>query len=55
MVEMKFEDIFDVDEMEKLMDSLSKSFEVGMGIRTPEGDRLISDIHFCDLDRKSVV
>ncbi len=37
MVEMKFEDIFDVDEMEKLMDSLSKSFEVGMGIRTPEG------------------
>ncbi len=51
MVEMKFEDIFDVDEMEKLMDSLSKSFEVGMGIRTPEGDRLISDIHFCDFCR----
>lgn len=59
MVEMKFEDIFDVDEMEKLMESLSKSFEVGMGIRTPKGDRLISDIHFCDfcsgIVQKSVI
>lgn len=54
MKEMKFEDIFDVDELQKLMDSLSKSFEVGMGIRTPNGDRLICDIHFCDFC-KSIV
>lgn len=48
MKEVKFEDIFDMDELQKLVDSLSKSFEVGMGIRTPKGDRLIYDCHFCD-------
>lgn len=54
MKEVKFEDIFDVEELQKLMASLSKSFEVGMGIRTPKGDRLICDCHFCDFCRSVI-
>ncbi len=54
MNEVKFEDIFDIEELQKLIDSLSKSFEVGMGIRSPKGDRLIRDSHFCDFCRSVV-
>lgn len=46
----KFEDIFDLEALQKLMDALSQSFEVGLGVRTPSGERIIKDscyCHFC--------
>lgn len=46
----KFEDIFDLEALQKLMDSLSQAFEVGIGVRTPSGQRIIRDSffhHFC--------
>lgn len=47
MNDVAFNDIFDVEILQRLMDSLSKSFEVGMCIRSPEGKRLTSDSMFC--------
>jgi len=45
-----FEDIFDLKSLQKLMDALAQAFEVGIGVRTPMGDRIIRDsfyLHFC--------
>lgn len=42
----EFEDIFDLDALQKLMDSLAKAFEVGIGVRTPAGERIIQDSYF---------
>lgn len=46
----RFEDIFDLEALQKLMDALARAFEVGIGIRTPAGERIMRDsfyIHFC--------
>lgn len=46
----KFEDIFDIEALQKLMDALAQAFEVGIGVRTPMGERIIRDsfyLHFC--------
>lgn len=46
----KFEDIFDLEALQRLMDALARAFEVGIGVRTPDGKRIIRDsfyVHFC--------
>lgn len=43
----KAEDIFDLDALQKLMDALAQSFEVGLGVRTPSGERIINDACYC--------
>lgn len=46
----KFADIFDMEALQKLMDALAQAFEVGIGVRTPTGERIIRDsfyLHFC--------
>ena len=48
MENFSFGEIFDLDELQKLMDALSKAFGIGVGIRTPKGERLISDCHYCN-------
>ena len=48
MDNFSFGEIFDLEELQKLMDALSKAFGIGVGIRTPKGERLISDSHFCN-------
>lgn len=48
MENLAFDDIFDVNTLQKLMDSLSKSFEVGLCIRSPQGERLLQDSMYCD-------
>lgn len=47
MRDVAFNDIFDIEILQRLMDSLSKSFEVGLCIRSPEGVRLTGDSVFC--------
>lgn len=45
-----FEDIFDLEALQKLMDALAQAFEVGIGVRTPSGERIIRDsfyLPFC--------
>lgn len=43
----RFEDIFDLEALQKLMDALALSFEVGIGVRTPTGGRIIRDSFYC--------
>lgn len=46
----RFEDIFDLEALQELMDALAQAFEVGIGVRTPTGERIIRDsfyVHFC--------
>lgn len=45
--EYKIEDIFDLKALQKLMDALAQSFEVGIGIRNPSGGRIIRDSFYC--------
>lgn len=54
MENVVFEEIFDVKTLQKLMDSLSKSFEVGLCIRSPQGERLLQDSVSCDFCRDIV-
>lgn len=54
MENVVFEEIFDIETLQKLMDSLSKSFEVGLCIRSPQGERLLQDSVFCDFCRDVV-
>lgn len=53
----KVEDIFDLTALQKLIAALAQSFEVGIGVRTPSGERIIDDACFCrfcsDVIRKS--
>ncbi len=54
-----FQDIFDIDFMQKLIDSLSVTLQVGISIRGPHGERITRDsdyCHFCrDIVKKSPV
>lgn len=43
----RFEDIFELDSLQKLMDALSQAFEVGIGIRAPSGERITRDSCYC--------
>lgn len=54
MENVAFDEIFDVNTLQKLMDSLSKSFEVGLCIRSPQGERLLNDSMHCDFCKKLV-
>ena len=54
MENVVFEEIFDIETLQKLMDSLSKSFEVGLCIRSPQGERLLQDSVSCDFCRDIV-
>lgn len=47
MDNVTFEEIFDIEMLQRLMDSLSKSLEVGLCIRSPEGRRLTQDSVYC--------
>lgn len=51
MDNVSFKEIFDLEELQKLMDSLSKAFGIGVGIRDPKGERLIADSHYCSFCR----
>ena len=43
-----FEEIFDLEALQKLMDALAQAFEVGIGVRTPAGERIIRDSFYLD-------
>lgn len=47
MDNVAFNEIFDMETLQRLMDSLSKSLEVGLCIRSPEGKRLTEDSVYC--------
>lgn len=47
MDNFSFGEIFDLDELQKLIGALSKAFGIGVGIRDPKGERLIADSHSC--------
>lgn len=42
-----FHDIFDINSLQKLMDSLSASLQVGISIRSPQGERFTNDSAYC--------
>ncbi len=42
-----FSDIFDTDDLQKLMDSLSATLKVGISIRGPHGERFTRDSDYC--------
>ena len=52
-----FDEIFDREAMQQMMDALAQAFEVGLSVRTPSGERIINDACFCrfcsDVVRKS--
>lgn len=48
MENLTFDEIFDVDTLQKMMDLLSRAFEVGLCIRNPQGERLLQDSMYCD-------
>lgn len=54
-----FYDIFDVDSLQRLTDSLSASLQVGISIRSPQGERFTSDSNYCrfcpDIIKKSPI
>lgn len=47
MESVAFNEIFDMETLQRLMNSLSKSLEVGLCVRSPEGKRLIEDSVYC--------
>lgn len=47
MVTYSFYDIFDVEALQKLMDSLSSTLQVGISIRGPHGERFTRDSDYC--------
>ncbi len=47
MMNYSFSDIFDIDELQKLMDSLSATLKVGISIRGPHGERFTRDSDYC--------
>ncbi|MCI8543406.1 MAG: diguanylate cyclase [Lachnospiraceae bacterium] len=54
-----FQDIFDIDFLQKLIDSLSVALQVGISIRGPHGERITRDSDYCrfcrDVIKKSPV
>lgn len=54
-----FQDIFDVDFLQKLADSLSATLQVGISIRSPQGEPITKDSDYCrfcrDVVKKSPV
>lgn len=42
-----YRDIFDMNVLQKLMDSLSASLQIGISIRSPQGERLTADSEYC--------
>lgn len=54
-----FQDIFDIDFLQKLIDSLSVVLQVGISIRGPHGERITRDSDYCrfcrDIVKKSPV
>ena len=54
-----FQDIFDMDFLQKLIDSLSVALQVGISIRGPKGERFTKDSDYCrfcrDVVKKSPV
>lgn len=54
-----FYDIFDLDSLQRLVDSLSVSLQVGISIRSPQGERITADslcCRFCpDIIQKSPI
>ncbi|MCI9219516.1 MAG: diguanylate cyclase [Lachnospiraceae bacterium] len=49
-----FQDIFDIDFMQKLIDSLSAALQVGISIRGPQGERITKDSDYCSFCRDIV-
>ena len=49
-----FQDIFDIDFMQKLIDSLSAALQVGISIRGPHGERITKDSDYCSFCRDIV-
>ena len=47
MDNVAFNEIFDMERLQRLMNSLSKSLEVGLCIRSPQGERLTEDSVYC--------
>ena len=43
----KAKDIFDLDALQKLTNALAQAFEVGLGVRTPSGERIVNDACYC--------
>lgn len=54
MDNVAFNEIFDMKTLQRLMDSLSKSLEVGLCIRSPEGKRMTEDSVYCDFCRSVI-
>lgn len=59
MDKYSFYDLFDIDSLQKLMDSLSSTLQVGISIRSPEGERFTEDSNYCsfckDVIKKSEI
>ncbi|MCI9337751.1 MAG: diguanylate cyclase [Lachnospiraceae bacterium] len=49
-----FHDIFDIDFMQNLIDSLSVALQVGISIRGPHGERITADSDYCRFCRDIV-
>lgn len=49
-----FQDIFDIDFMQKLIDALSVTLQVGISIRDPRGERITRDSDYCSFCRDIV-
>lgn len=49
-----FHDIFDIDFLQKLLDSLSMTLQVGISIRGPHGERYTKDSDYCRFCRDIV-
>lgn len=49
-----FQDIFDMDFLQKLVDSLSATLQVGISIRGPQGERFTKDSDYCRFCRDIV-
>ncbi len=47
-----FREIYDMDTLQKLIESLSAALQVGISIRSPEGERYTDDSDYCRLCRE---
>jgi len=47
-----FSDIYDIESLQRLIESLSATLEVGIGIRGPLGERFTKDSDYCPLCQK---
>ena len=44
----KFEDLFDIQDIQKLADAMSKTFEIGVVFTAPDGHPITKPSNFCD-------